>query len=99
MTQKLPQIYTANHTTFPIRLRKITVQICGNFWVTQYNSNVHYSGLIYSLRQGERVDRQHAGPADLQAAPAGQTRVQVMRIRLLNKVSDPVFLAEITNGC
>ena len=26
---------TANHATFPIRIRKITVQICGNFWVTQ----------------------------------------------------------------
>ena len=38
VTQKLPQIYTANHATFPIRIRKITVQICGNFWVTQYNS-------------------------------------------------------------
>ena len=36
LTQKLPPIYTANHATFPIRIRKITVQICGNFWVTQY---------------------------------------------------------------
>ena len=27
---------TANHTTFPIRIRKIKTQICGNFWVTQY---------------------------------------------------------------
>ena len=35
VTQKLPQIYTANHAIFPIRIRKITVQICGNFWVTQ----------------------------------------------------------------
>ena len=35
VTQKLPQIYTANHATFPILIRKITVQICGNFWVTQ----------------------------------------------------------------
>ena len=35
VTQKLPQIYTANHATFPIGIRKITVQICGNFWVTQ----------------------------------------------------------------
>ena len=34
-TQKLPQIYTANHATFPIRIRKITVPICSNFWVTQ----------------------------------------------------------------
>ena len=37
VTQKLPQIYTAIHTTFPIQIRKITVQICGNFWVTQYS--------------------------------------------------------------
>jgi len=36
VTQKLPQIHTANPTTFPIRIRKITVQICGNFWVTEY---------------------------------------------------------------
>ena len=36
MTQKLPQIYTANHATFPIQIRKITVQISGNFWVTKY---------------------------------------------------------------
>ena len=36
VAQKLPQIYAANHATFPIRKRKITVQICGNFWVTQY---------------------------------------------------------------
>ena len=35
VTQKLPQIYTANYATFPIRIRRITVQICGNFWVTQ----------------------------------------------------------------
>mgnify|MGYP001267233599 CR=1 FL=1 len=33
--QKLPQIYTENYATFPIQIRKITVQICGNFWVTQ----------------------------------------------------------------
>ena len=36
VTQKVPQIYTANHATFPIRIRKITEQIYGNFWVTQY---------------------------------------------------------------
>ena len=29
--------YTTNHATFPIKKRKITVQICGNFWVTQYH--------------------------------------------------------------
>ena len=36
VTQKLPQIYTANHATIPKRIREITAQICGNFWVTQY---------------------------------------------------------------
>ena len=35
VTQKLPQIYTSNHATFPIQIRKITVKIFGNFWVTQ----------------------------------------------------------------
>ena len=33
--QKLSQVYTANHATFPTQIRKITVQICGNFWATQ----------------------------------------------------------------
>ena len=37
VTQKLPQLYTANHATFPIQIRKITVHICGNIWVTQYD--------------------------------------------------------------
>ena len=36
VTQKLPQIYTENHATFPIKVSKITVQIYGNFWFTQY---------------------------------------------------------------
>ena len=36
VTQKLPQTYTANPATFPMQIRKFTVQICGNFWVTQY---------------------------------------------------------------
>ena len=35
VTKKLPQIYTANHETFPIQIREITVQICGIFLVTQ----------------------------------------------------------------
>ena len=26
-----------HHATSPIQIRKITVQICGNFWVTQYD--------------------------------------------------------------
>ena len=34
VTQKLQQINTANHATFPIQIHTITVQICGNFWVT-----------------------------------------------------------------
>ena len=38
VTQKLPQIYTANHATFPIRIRKITVQ--------KYFS---YSKLLYKM--------------------------------------------------
>ena len=36
VTQKLPKIYTAKHATFQIQMRKITVQLCDNFWVTQY---------------------------------------------------------------
>ena len=60
VTQKLPQIYTANHTTFPILIRKITVQICGNFWVTEQvikdckrtNSFQTYLA-IYIKRKGE----------------------------------------------
>ena len=40
VTQQLPQIYTANHATFPKKIRKITVHICGNFWITQYNLNL-----------------------------------------------------------
>ena len=35
LVHKLPQIYTANQATFPIQMRKISVQICGNFRVTQ----------------------------------------------------------------
>ena len=51
VTQKLPQIYTANHATFPIQIRKITLQICGNFWVTQYMASYHIVivVLIYML--------------------------------------------------
>ena len=36
VTQKLPQIYTANYANFPIRIRKIKVQNFVKFWVTQY---------------------------------------------------------------
>jgi len=39
VTQKLTQIDTGNHATFPVKIRKIKVQICGNFWVTQYAVN------------------------------------------------------------
>ena len=41
VTQKLPQIYTANYVTFPIQIRKIKVHICGNFWVTQYIKRIY----------------------------------------------------------
>ena len=40
VTQKLPHIYTSNHANFPIRIRKIPLQICGNFWVTQYHDQI-----------------------------------------------------------
>ena len=36
VTQKLPQINNVNHATFSIKIHKITVQICGNFWVPQH---------------------------------------------------------------
>ena len=47
VTQKLPQIYTAYHATFPIQIRKITVQICGNFWVTQQTTNTNDRNKIF----------------------------------------------------
>ena len=34
----LPQIYTENHATVPIQIDEVTVQVCGNFWGTQYLS-------------------------------------------------------------
>ena len=46
VTQKLPQIYTANHTTFPLHIRKVTVHICGNFWVIQYQAYWDYEKTI-----------------------------------------------------
>ena len=51
VTQKLPQIYSVNHATVPIKIRKIIVQICGNFLVTQYNVCVQetFSLLNYFL--------------------------------------------------
>ena len=30
------QLYTENHATIPKQIHELTVQICGNFWVTQY---------------------------------------------------------------
>ena len=45
LTQKLLQIYTANHATLPIQIRKSTVQIFGNFWVTQYLER----GIIFEI--------------------------------------------------
>ena len=40
-TQMLPLIYTANQATFPIQIRKTTVQIYGNLWVTQYHGTLN----------------------------------------------------------
>ena len=54
VTQKLPQIYTANHATFPIRIRKFTVQICGNLWVTQHIR--WYSGDTCEGKQVKKSD-------------------------------------------
>ena len=51
VTQKLPQIYTVNHATFPIQIRKITVQICGNFWVTQYYNYHGWNILPHDLTE------------------------------------------------
>ena len=42
--EKLPQIYTANNATFPIQIREITVQICGNIWVTKHMMIMLISG-------------------------------------------------------
>ena len=52
MTKKLPQIYTANHANFPIRIRKITGHICGNFWVFLVTREREHR--IYSKRGRER---------------------------------------------
>ena len=47
----LPQIYTANHATFPIQMYAITVYIFGNFWGTQYCSRVPIPLFKSSIRQ------------------------------------------------
>ena len=61
---ELPQIYAANHANFPIQIRKITVQICGNFWVTQYHSftlpaggSMRLSGKLSLQDQSELTNR------------------------------------------
>ena len=45
VVQKLPHIYTANHATFPIQKRTLTVQICGNFWGMQYFIKVLFASI------------------------------------------------------
>ena len=50
---KLPQIYIANHATFRIQMYAITVQICGNFWGTQYSSQ-------HTLKPGCAINCQSA---------------------------------------
>ena len=56
VTRKLPQINAANHATFPKQTRKITVQICGNFWVTQYNMFKKFSPIfiVYTLQENKQ---------------------------------------------
>ena len=56
--QKLPQIYTANPATFPIQIRKITVHICGYFWVThQYIATPHWNSILLNGR--EKMNQGH----------------------------------------
>ena len=51
MVPYLLVFYTANHATFPIQIRKITVQICGN---TQYIDHGLWSVLrTHAKQQGE----------------------------------------------
>ena len=55
MAQKFPQIYSANHATFPIRIRTLTVQIFGNFWVTlnhvgKYILNTFFFIIVFAKR-------------------------------------------------
>ena len=38
-----------NYATFPIQISKITVQICGNFWVPQHD-NVGWSNRLFSKK-------------------------------------------------
>ena len=68
VTQKLPQIYTANHETFPIQIRKITVQICGNFWVTPSTFSYISKSDIISFRF--IICREWRGLPDSRAAAA-----------------------------
>ena len=49
---KLPQIYTANHATFPIQMYEIAVWICGNFWGTQYCAWLPIQSAYKEFRQG-----------------------------------------------
>ena len=56
VAHKLPQIYTANHATFPIQIHKITVQISCNFWGTQYiKKKENQFGLVFSWRSNPRL--------------------------------------------
>ena len=72
MTQNLPQIYTANHSTFPIQIHKITVQIYGKFWVTQYIFLVEaksYKCAVVLLNSGADISLKNgAGQSPLRLA-------------------------------
>ena len=66
MTQELPQIYAANQATFPIRIRKITVQICHP--ESKYKNTLYFqepilndSILLHKIGQ-DFLDRQYIQP-------------------------------------
>ena len=59
-----PRSYAENHVTFPIQIRKLTVQICGNFWVTQYvmlwgrcHTRLHNSQAHLGITPGKSGER------------------------------------------
>ena len=60
VTQKLPQTYKENHATFPIRIPKIIVQICGNFRVTQHIYVYTSSYLHWTMDTRENTNKNTA---------------------------------------
>ena len=86
VTQILPQIYTENHTAFPIRIRKITVQICVIFWVTQYSkSNGQKLTKMLLHRVGNPVVLQAAAALAVGSAATGNKN------KIINKINIKIF--------